>query len=61
MTDKRQSKDLPASIHNRLAALVNAIEFWAQSNTRPETVDREDKVKRRRLSAPFLFCWQASG
>jgi integrase len=36
-------------------ALGNAIELWAQSNTRPETVDREDRVKDKLTAVRTFF------
>jgi integrase len=38
-------------------ALGNAIELWAQGNTRPETVDRDDRVKDKMTAVRAFFAF----
>jgi integrase len=40
---------------NHLAALLNAIELWAQGNTRPETFDRNYKVQDKIAAVRVFF------
>jgi integrase len=50
-----ESEEQSLTLKTHLAALGNAIELWAQGNTRPETVDREDKVKDKMTAVRAFF------
>ena len=50
-----ESEEQTLTPMTRLTALGNAIELWAQGNTRPETVDRDDKVKDKMTAVRSFF------
>ena len=52
MTESEEQTLTPMT---HLTALANAIALWAQGNTRPETVDRDDKVKDKMTAVRTFF------